>query len=558
MYDIIIFGGGLAGMTIAHEVIKRGLKVLLVEKDTDFGGMVRSNIEHNSIPSEHSWRGYAPFYKNSFQIMKEIPSPAAASDSTVFDNLGIPIDFHILYDDPKGYKPDLTIMDKLILIYLGMLYLESDERRHFYYSYKVEPYLKEHLSSSGYDWIINFTAGPGYGMHKSDVSMGHLLHFMIISRIHKERHTHTHDNDIGTYVHRSDDRYDPWHVMNGPTSDVWIEPWVNYLQGKGVDFMNNTELVKLNYETNTISSAEVNNQGSKKLLRATNYVVATNPYNTVNIFKNSNMNDLYNTFKLVTNNTTSKQISFRLGLDMDITYPVDNIAFVMNDSEFNITWYPQEKHWKTKPPIKSLWSGTIIDFETPGKLYNKSAEFLTKEELKEEIIHQLLRSKSFQRLIHDNNGFYLTKDDISYSEIWYEWEFSNGKQEQVNKKWVNNTYNEQFRPSQGTDYTNMFLSGAHTKTSINIWSMEGAIESGKITANLILDKLNERPIRYYKHEDPWLILAIQRLDNILYNANLPNISILLLLLCAIMITRIVYYIYKNKKKLRISALKKYI
>ena len=35
----------------------------------------------------------------------------------------------------------------------------------------------------------------------------------------------------------------------------------------------------------------------------------------------------------------------------------------MNDSEFNITWYPQEKHWKNKPNIKSLWSGTIIDFE---------------------------------------------------------------------------------------------------------------------------------------------------------------------------------------------------
>lgn len=65
----------------------------------------------------------------------------------------------------------------------------------------------------------------------------------------------------------------------------------------------------------------------------------------------------------MTDNTKSKQISFRIGIDKDIKYPIKNIAFVMNDSEFNITWYPQEKHWVKKPNIKSLWSGTIIDFE---------------------------------------------------------------------------------------------------------------------------------------------------------------------------------------------------
>jgi uncharacterized protein with NAD-binding domain and iron-sulfur cluster len=34
-----------------------------------------------------------------------------------------------------------------------------------------------------------------------------------------------------------------------------------------------------------------------------------------------------------------------------------------------------------------------------------------------------------------------------------------------------------------TEYDNLFLSGARTKTTTLIWSMEGAIESGKITAN---------------------------------------------------------------------------
>ena len=48
------------------------------------------------------------------------------------------------------------------------------------------------------------------------------------------------------------------------------------------------------------------------------------------------MQSLYNNFKSLTENTKSKQISFRIGINKEIKYPIDNIAFVMNDSEFNI------------------------------------------------------------------------------------------------------------------------------------------------------------------------------------------------------------------------------
>ena len=44
--------------------------------------------------------------------------------------------------------------------------------------------------------------------------------------------------------------------------------------------------------------------------------------------------------------------------------------------------------------------------------------------------------------------------------------------------------------------------------------MEGAIESGKITANYILDKYNKPNIEHYKHEAPFYIKCIQNIDNI--------------------------------------------
>ena len=541
IYDIIIFGGGISGLTLSHELIKKGFNILIVEKDNMFGGMARSNVEINNLPSEHSWRGYAPFYKNTFQLIKEIPY----YNTNVFNNLSVPIEFYLLQDDIKNYKPILSITDYLILYYLGIEYLLSDERRKYYYTYNIEPFLKKHLSNDGYNHVINFITGPGYGMNKNEISMGHLMHFPIISYTHKNKHTHSHSNS--KYKHRSDGG---WHVMNGPTSEAWIEPWVKYLKTKGVHFMNNTELIKFNYKNNKIISADVRHKnGFSQTLKAKEYILAINPYNTLNIFKNSDMKYLYNKFYLLTRNTKSKQISFRIGIDKHINYPIKNIAFVMSDSEFNITWYPQEKHWKNKPNIKSLWSGTIIDFEKNGQLFNKNAELLNKEQLEKEIIYQILRSKSFQKLIYDNNGFFITKNDIDYIEIWYEWDFINDKQEQKNKKWVNNIYNEQYRPSQLTSFENLYLSGAHTKTTINLWSMEGAIESGKITTNFILDKYKKEKIKHHKHIDSPHIRIIQNIDNILYKINLPSILNMIFIILFIVIIYKTTGVKKLSKKI---------
>jgi protoporphyrinogen oxidase len=201
MYDIIIFGGGLAGLTLAHELIKQNFKILVIEKDDELGGMARSDTKRNLLPSEHSWRGYAPFYKNTFQIMKEIPY----YDSNVFNNLSIPIEFYLLYDKEYNYKSSLSIKDNIILYYIGINYLLSDNRREYYYSYNIEPFLKKNLSNDGYNYIINFITGPGYGMNKNEISMGHLFHFPVLSYGQKEKYKSVHSLDGHSSEHKPRD-----------------------------------------------------------------------------------------------------------------------------------------------------------------------------------------------------------------------------------------------------------------------------------------------------------------------------------------------------------------
>ena len=65
--------------------------------------------------------------------------------------------------------------------------------------------------------------------------------------------------------------------------------------------------------------------------------------------------------------------------------------------------------------------------------------------------------------------------------------------------------------------------------------MEGAVESGKITANYILEKYNKPKIIHYKHTDTLIIKAIQYIDNILYKLYMPNIFKVVLLIILIII-----------------------
>ncbi len=85
MKRIIIIGAGISGLTVAHELINKGFEVEIYEKNTVIGGMAKSIRVKNNVPTEHSWRGYAPFYYNVYNIMKQIPIDGLCNIET-FEN----------------------------------------------------------------------------------------------------------------------------------------------------------------------------------------------------------------------------------------------------------------------------------------------------------------------------------------------------------------------------------------------------------------------------------------------------------------------------------------
>src|SRR5919108_2306062 len=90
MTRVAILGGGVAGLTAAHELIGRGFEVVVLEARDIPGGKARSLPVPGSgtggradLPAEHGFRFFPGFYQHLPDTMRRIP----AGRRTVFDRL---------------------------------------------------------------------------------------------------------------------------------------------------------------------------------------------------------------------------------------------------------------------------------------------------------------------------------------------------------------------------------------------------------------------------------------------------------------------------------------
>src|SRR3954469_2470377 len=90
---VIILGGGVAGMSAAHELAERGFEVEVYEKQPVYvGGKARSVDAEKTgtdgrpdFPGEHGFRFFPGFYKHVTDTMRRIPF--GAGDTSCADNL---------------------------------------------------------------------------------------------------------------------------------------------------------------------------------------------------------------------------------------------------------------------------------------------------------------------------------------------------------------------------------------------------------------------------------------------------------------------------------------
>jgi hypothetical protein len=265
------------------------------------------------------------------------------------------------------------------------------------------------------------------------------------------------------------------------------------------------------------------------------YIIAINPFIAADILSKTPVlekQEELRLYKHLIQGGPHIQVSFRLAFSEEIKFPRKRTAVVVSDSEFNLTLFAEEQVWDKEVDlgnnIRSLWTGTSCISSVPGRIHHKPVNNCTKNEFIEEVRAQILSCGALDELIQEaNNGKSLKDFCIAEIEVWHEWEFSTEGIKSLQPKWVNSTDTQAYLPSQRTPVSNLFLAGAHTKTQAQVWSIEGAVESGRRAAKAIDDR-----VKVLDQYQPLWIMIMSKIDDLLYALKAPQLidSVLLVLI----------------------------
>jgi len=237
MKSIAIIGGGISGLTMAHELTKFGkYNITIYEKNDIVGGKVRSYPTENSY-GEHSLHGYFGIYKSLYQTMNEIKTDTG----TAMNNLHAS---NFLFQTAKGgefinsyhtlsYFTNFiklfrlnNISYKEILFFFSKISavgFKSDKRLEATLGkIAFQDYIAPQWVSQQYRDIITSLAEIVVAAKKTSRAdiIAKMLYKFSMTRL--------------TAGSRRDS------VPNGPASEMWLDPWKKQLEEVGVKFVFNT------------------------------------------------------------------------------------------------------------------------------------------------------------------------------------------------------------------------------------------------------------------------------------------------------------------------------
>ncbi len=541
MRTVAIFGAGVAGLSAAHEFVKLGYKVSVYEANAEAGGFFRSarRAEDGNMPTEYSWHGFGPWYHNAFDVMKQIPFDGLKS---VYDRaLSRPVNYGVVPDRDTGltlpaiFKTPLkfrfTALDTIRWSKLLFQTWSANLRTEKWYSaLSASEAWKPRMTELGWKtWRATF--GPWVGVDWTRASLHHVGQFFRRNMQPGTAHEHEADEEGPAWKQGAGEG---WLLLRGPSNEVWFDKWIPYLKEKGAQFFFETALTKFLFDGRNISSAVLD---SGVEVTADIHVLAVNPFAAAEIISQTPalaVLDELRLFRPLTNDGPHTQVSFRIAFSEEIKWPEKMTAILLPDSEFNLTVFAQEQAWMPQislgDGIKSLWTGTAcVGTQAPGRVYGLPLDKCTREQFIEEVKTQLLECQGLDYLLKQaNNGKSLKDFPEVRIEVWHEWEFSPQGIESRQKKWVMSTHTQQFLPNQKTPVPNLLLAGAHTKTSADIWSIEGAVESGRRAAQAI-----ESSVAIIPQFKPLWLRVFGAIDDVCFTLGLPHFIDVFLILVAL-------------------------
>jgi uncharacterized protein with NAD-binding domain and iron-sulfur cluster len=535
---VIILGGGIAGMTAAHELAERGFQVVVYDRHPEPGGKARSVGKPNTgmdgrkdLPGEHGFRFFPGFYRHVPDTMKRIPY----NGKTVFHNLvdttesqlarvgktelyipahfpATPRDFlqsfQFFFTDDLGLTPeDLRFYAERLLV----LMTTCRQRRFAEYEYtswwdfvdadqRSEAFRK--FCADG----ITRTCVACRGMDMSTRTGGYILLQLMFSLA-----------TPGAQVDR---------VLLGPTNEVWINPWLRYLcDTLGVVYHRETDVTEIHCDGQQITGVTVQTKGHEKQRVEADYYVAALPVEVMaqlvkgGLEKTDPQLDRLGCLKTA----WMSGIQFYLAEDVPLVH--GHSLYI--DSPWALTSVSQRQFWPGFPldnygdgRVCGILSVDISDWETKGLGGKKAIDCRTREEIRDEVWEQLkahLNDQGVAVLRDDNRVDWFLDPDIILPN-------PQGVPANLEPLLINTAGSWDYRPDAKTALPNLFLAGDYVRTSTDLATMEGANESARRAVNALLDadRSRKRRCKVWPLREPWIFAPLRWYDRWRFRRGLPH------------------------------------
>ncbi|MFE3542310.1 FAD-dependent oxidoreductase [Nocardia sp. NPDC059177] len=533
---VAVLGGGVAGLTAAHELAERGFEVTVYEARA-FGGKARSipvpgtgRDGRPDLPGEHGFRFFPGFYQNLPDTMRRIP--VAGNADGVWSNLisvpearfsrrdgddillalpdGItsPTTPEAIRETIAGTISTLSKMPPAEAAYFAnrlLVFNSSCDARRFgqWEHTSWQDFVHGHERSHEFRAIVSRSLTSIMVAAKEDLASTRTIGAMGEQFL---------GNPLGIGNDGGLDR-----VLNNATNTAWIDPWVQHLRGLGVRFELGARVDELTMRDRRVSGARL---AGGSTVEADYFVVALPVEQARKLWSSQVLAvapELAATERLFVDWMNGLQIYFRAPLNISRGHT----AYV--DSPWSLTSISQNQLWTHS--LNSFGDGTVADclsidisdWHTPGIVYGKPALECTHEEIFREVWAQLSS--------HLNDREQLLRPADVHS--WFldpgiTWQGS--RNANADPLLINTAGSWDARPEPHGAIENLFLAGDYVRTDVDLATMEGANESARAAVNALLDVAGspaQRCTTFRLRRTPELE-PLRVIDAGRYAAGLPN------------------------------------
>lgn len=544
MPKVIVIGGGVAGLSAAHELARRGgFEVVVYEQRAVAGGKARSMDAiagtggRRALPGEHGFRFFPGFYRHLPDTMTRIPY--AGRQRGVFDNLVAATQIQVAReggrtelvapaqfpDSPSDWRAVMRFALELathvgippdeqvaFVAVLSDLLSACEERRFGEYEQLSwwEFCGAEHRSDAYKKFLADGLTRSLVAAQAREMSArtGGAILLQLLA-------------DLSTPGGQAD------RVLDGPTSDVWIDPWVAELGALGVD-------VRFGHTVEAITSrgprvTGVSGRAARAFTDHADYYVAAVPVEVLR--------------ERIAMAALKRRSPALAGLDALRVRWMNGIMFYLRrdvplihghsiyvDSPWALTSISQRQFWPRFNPhdmgdgqVGGILSVDISDWETAGvhAAAGRMAKECTKQQIAEEVWAQLKAALNDDEEVladADRAAWFLDPDIIEPNPTTA----TNLEPLLVNTKgsWAH-------RPTaELPDVENLFLASDYVQTHTDLATMEAANEAARRAVNAILaaSGSDAEPCPVWKlRELGGLPFALARdVDRVLYKALGPG------------------------------------